>query len=123
MNAWSLHNFAQYQRRTALHFASEGGHHDTVRVLLKGGADSNTRDEVSGMYIMYELQMYLHECLWMEILHVCAALVIFIETLIGITDSSCFMCMYIQWNPSIVATIGERLFGHYRGVATSQGFF
>ena len=29
----------------------------------------------------------------------------------------------IQWNPSIVATIGERLFGHYRGVATFQGFF
>ena len=28
----------------------------------------------------------------------------------------------IQWNPSIVAAIGERLFGHYRGVATSQGF-
>ena len=28
----------------------------------------------------------------------------------------------IKWNPSIVATIGEQPFGHYRGVATSQGF-
>ena len=29
----------------------------------------------------------------------------------------------IQWNPSIVATIGERPSGLYRGVATSQGFY
>ena len=28
----------------------------------------------------------------------------------------------LQWNPSIVATIGERPSGLYRGVATSQGF-
>ena len=27
----------------------------------------------------------------------------------------------LQWNPSIVATIGERPSGLYRGVATSQG--
>ena len=29
----------------------------------------------------------------------------------------------LQWNPSIVATIGERPSGLYRGVATSQGFY
>ena len=42
------------------------------------------------------------------------------------TNDSTQLCMkvlYVQWNPSIVATIGERLFGHYRGVATSQEFF
>ena len=33
------------------------------------------------------------------------------------------LLIHIQWNPSIVATVGERLFGHYRGVVTSQGFF
>ena len=39
--------FTQYQR-TALHYASKGGHHDTVTVLLERGADPNTHDEVSG---------------------------------------------------------------------------
>ena len=29
----------------------------------------------------------------------------------------------IQWNPSIMATIGTEDFGHYRGVATNQGFY
>ena len=42
-----LHYSSQSQR-TALHYASEGGHHDTVRVLLERGADPNTRDKVSG---------------------------------------------------------------------------
>ena len=50
---------SQYQK-TALHYASEGGHHDTVRVLLEREADPNIRDLVSGVYIMYELQMYFH---------------------------------------------------------------
>ena len=27
----------------------------------------------------------------------------------------------IQWNPSITATIGTRIFGRFRGVATNQG--
>ena len=27
----------------------------------------------------------------------------------------------IQWNPSIMATIGTKDFGHYRGVTTNQG--
>ena len=35
--------------RTALHCASEGGHHDTVRVLFERGADPNTYDWVSGV--------------------------------------------------------------------------
>ena len=34
-------------QKTALHYASGGGHHDTVRVLLERGADPNTRDKVS----------------------------------------------------------------------------
>ena len=29
----------------------------------------------------------------------------------------------IQWNPPIMATIGTKDFGHYRGVATNQGFY
>ena len=39
---------SQYQR-TALHYASEGGHHDTVRVLLESGTDPNMYDKVSGV--------------------------------------------------------------------------
>ena len=27
----------------------------------------------------------------------------------------------IQWNPSITATIGTRIFGRFRGVAANQG--
>ena len=29
----------------------------------------------------------------------------------------------IQWNPSIMATIGTKDFGHYRGVTTNQGVY
>ena len=28
----------------------------------------------------------------------------------------------LQWNPSIMATIGERNIGYYRGMAAKQGF-
>ena len=41
--------FITQDQRTALHYASEGGHHDTVRVLLERGTDPNTRDGVSGV--------------------------------------------------------------------------
>ena len=47
-----LYYSSQY-RRTALYYVSKGGHHDTVIVLLEKGADSNTRDKVSGVYIMH----------------------------------------------------------------------
>ena len=33
-------------RRTALHYASEGGHHETVQLLLEKGADPNVQDMV-----------------------------------------------------------------------------
>ena len=36
-------------QKTALHYASGGGHHDTVRVLLERGADPNTHTKVSGV--------------------------------------------------------------------------
>ena len=36
--------------RNALHFASGGGHHDIVRVLLERGVDPNTHDKVLIMY-------------------------------------------------------------------------
>ena len=42
-------NYSSQDKRTALHYASEGGHHDTVRVLLERGADPNTCDKVSGV--------------------------------------------------------------------------
>ena len=29
----------------------------------------------------------------------------------------------VQWNPSVVATVGTKDFGHYRGVATNQEFY
>ena len=41
-----VHWYSSQDQRTALHYASESGHHDTVRVLLERGADSNTRDKV-----------------------------------------------------------------------------
>ena len=28
---------------------------------------------------------------------------------------------YVQWNPSITATIGTRIFGRFRGVAANRG--
>ena len=35
-----------------------------------------------------------------------------------------FQIMFpIQWNPCIMATIGTKDFGHYRGVVTNQGFY
>ena len=41
--------YSSQGQKTALHYASRGGHHDTVRVLLERGADPNTRDKVSGV--------------------------------------------------------------------------
>ena len=41
--------YSSQYHKTALHYASEGGHHDTVRVSLERGADPNTRDKVSGV--------------------------------------------------------------------------
>ena len=51
--------YSLQEKMDALHYASKGGHHDTVRVLLARGAYPSTRDKASGVYIMYELQMYL----------------------------------------------------------------
>ena len=61
---------SQYQR-TALHYASENGHHDTARVLLERGANPNTRDNVSGVhkphncraiFIPDKLHVHVHVC-------------------------------------------------------------
>ena len=41
--------YSLQDQKTALHYASRGGHHDTVRVLLEKGADPNTRDKASGV--------------------------------------------------------------------------
>ena len=46
---WYILYYSSQDWKTALHYACEGGHHDTVRVLLERGADPNTRDEVSGV--------------------------------------------------------------------------
>ena len=37
------------KKQTALHYASEGGHHDTVRVLLERDADPNVHNKVSSV--------------------------------------------------------------------------
>ena len=44
-----VHWYSSQYQRTVLHYASEGGYHDSVRVLLERGADPNTRDKVSGV--------------------------------------------------------------------------
>ena len=46
---WYVLYYSSQNQKTALHYASEGCHHDTVRVLLEKGADPNTRDRVSGV--------------------------------------------------------------------------
>ena len=38
---------------TLLHYASDGGHHDTVRVLLEHHSDVKTRDDVGTCTNMY----------------------------------------------------------------------
>ena len=54
----------QYQR-TALHYASEEGHHETVQLLLEKGADPNVQDKVSvllksSLYLQYIPQHVIH---------------------------------------------------------------
>ena len=44
-----VHCYSSQDQMTALHYASKGGHHDTVRELLERGADPNTHDKVSGV--------------------------------------------------------------------------
>ena len=44
----NLYYLSQNQK-TAFHYASEGGHHDTVRVLVEREAGPNTHDEVSSV--------------------------------------------------------------------------
>ena len=48
--------------KTALHYASEGGHHDTVRVLLERGAEPNARDKVTNVWVCIMLLgvQYIH---------------------------------------------------------------
>ena len=38
-------------QNTALHWASEGGHHEIVQLLIEAGADVNTLGEVRVVYI------------------------------------------------------------------------
>ena len=52
-------------RRTALHLASVGGHHETVQLLLEKGADPNVQDVVSvllksSLYLQYIPQHVIH---------------------------------------------------------------
>ena len=52
-------------RKTALHHASEKGHHETVQLLLEKGADPNVQDEVSvllksSLYLQYIPQHVIH---------------------------------------------------------------
>ena len=44
-------------QRTALHYASESGHHNTVGVLLERGANCKKYDKVSGVSITTESYM------------------------------------------------------------------
>ena len=58
LSACTFHFSAQNQK-TALHYASEGGHSDTVRVLLEGGADPVACDKVSSVYITLYTMLYM----------------------------------------------------------------
>ena len=52
-------------QKTALHRASEEGHHETVQLLLEKGADPNVQDKVSvllksSLYLQYIPQHVIH---------------------------------------------------------------
>ena len=54
----------QYNQ-TALHYASEEGHHETVHLLLEKGVDPNVQDKVSvllksSLYLQYIPQHVIH---------------------------------------------------------------
>ena len=44
-------------QKTALHYASEEGHHETVQLLLEKGADPNVQDEVR---VLLKSSLYLY---------------------------------------------------------------
>ena len=60
----------QYQM-TALHYASEKGHHETVQLLLEKGADPNLQNEVS-VLLKSSLYLYLQYIPQHVIVHVYA---------------------------------------------------
>ena len=52
-------------QETALHLASEEGHHETVQLLLEKGTDPNSQDKVSvllksSLYLQYIPQHVIH---------------------------------------------------------------
>ena len=55
---------------TVLSWAAEKGHTTIVDSLLKSGADSNIKDEVS-IYLYLNLYLYTHVCIYIYI-YVCA---------------------------------------------------
>ena len=52
--------YSLQHKQTALHYGSEGGHHETARLLLERGANPNTRDKVSSYFGMIVAEERLH---------------------------------------------------------------
>ena len=53
-------------QKTALHYASEEGHHETVQLLLEKGADPNVQDIVS---VLLKSSLYL-QYIPLHVIHV-----------------------------------------------------
>ena len=65
-------------QKTALHLASERGHHETVQLLLEKGADPNVQDVVS-VLLKSSLYLYLQYILQHVILlHCCSRRLLYI---------------------------------------------
>ena len=87
-----VHTYSGSQDKlTALHYASEGGHHDTVRVLLERGADPNMCDKVSSVYIDHAYKPCL---LPRGVAGVCGDDVVVSS---DATKSQSFWCTLYQW--------------------------
>ena len=72
------HNYAMQYQQTSLHYASESGHYDTVRVLLENGANPRACDKVRGNNVCYWLEYFVYMFTIIEKFHVYVASFVYV---------------------------------------------